>query len=224
MTKNKKDSIYKYTKLEYVVNSLKNGIHASYIENMNDPFEYYQIENKHKYILCCLTRSLNSKLMWSHYANGHNGCLLKIKIPANYQENSCILRRVTYSSKFETRINLSCNDVVSNLYIKDKKWQKELEVRAVANVDNIDKEKWKIIKNDNGENDYYLNIQITQIILGCSVDVKSEVCQSIFKYIKEINAYIKNKKDKIIIKKMKISENKFQIILDKSFDYLKCIK
>ena len=41
-----KDSLYKYTKLEFLESTIKNGIFASKIINLNDPYELRNVDKK----------------------------------------------------------------------------------------------------------------------------------------------------------------------------------
>ena len=95
----RKNPIYKYTKIKHVIDSIKYGIYASKIKELNDPYEYYEVLNKDNFIICCLTKSNNSKLMWSHYGDSHKGCMLKIDTQDSYLKENNVLKNVNYDSK-----------------------------------------------------------------------------------------------------------------------------
>ena len=50
------DCIYKYTSIKYIDSTLKYGIYAGRIEDLNDPYESKDILNFDEYRICSLTR------------------------------------------------------------------------------------------------------------------------------------------------------------------------
>ena len=112
--KQNKEQLYKYTRVEFIQSVVENGGFASGIQYLNDPYESYGISHRDNFRIVSLTRSRDAKLMWSHYANGHRGCLIKIKTPKDYYEENYPLRRVTYSSTFSDRTILSDEEIVEN--------------------------------------------------------------------------------------------------------------
>lgn len=206
------DSLYKYTRLSFVNSTLNNGIFASSIQHLNDPYECNDIEAKNDYKVVCLTRSRNKKLMWSHYADGHRGCSIKISIPENYNTKDCPLRRVVYSSKITNRNHLSVDALAESLYIKDRKWDYELEVRAVYYVNNKNYPCWKKSRNN-----VFFKANITQIDLGCFSHFDSHYLDALI----AIRDYNTNHKKKIKVRKYKMSTSRYEFVIDKEFDYIK---
>ena len=91
--------LYKYRSLEnfkyFVDIILNNRLYASSFKDLNDPMEgmYYLLtkdcektitdklkEDKGKFKICSLSKLNNDELMWSHYADGHKGVVLGVKI------------------------------------------------------------------------------------------------------------------------------------------------
>ena len=205
-----KDSLYKYTKLEFLESTIKNGIFASKIINLNDPYELRNVDKK-KFRVVCLTRSNNQKLMWSHYGNGHRGCCVQIEQLEEYGQKDCILKRITYSSNVNNKKNKSNDILQSPLYIKDKKWYKELEVRAVYDGQEKNEKYWNKVGKD-----IYFKSKIIQVSFGCLADTDEKNYLSALKAIKEYND--KSRK-KIKVKKFKMSDDSFKFVYDKNYDY-----
>ncbi len=207
----RKDSLYKYTRLEYVNSALNNGIFASSVNQLNDPYECKDIHTSKDYKVVCLSRSRNQKLMWSHYANGHRGCTLKIAVPKDYQKKSCPLKRVQYSSKLITRSDLAGQELIDALFVKDKKWERELEVRAVYDG-TCNTEYWKKYRNQ-----IFLKVDIVQVDLGCFSRFDAHYLDALI----AIRDYNVHHKKKIKVRKYRMSEQRYEFVLDQSFDYIK---
>lgn len=208
----KADSLYKYTKLTFVNSSLNNGIFASSIDNLNDPYECDRIENPNNYKVVCLSRSRNKKLMWSHYADGHRGCAIKISVPDEYGNENFPLKRVHYTGYYTPRSNLSPNDVIKRLYTKDKKWDYELEVRAVYYNDSKNSTYWKKYRNN-----IFFKVNITQIDFGCFSHYDPQYLDALI----AIRDYNTNHKKEIKVRKYMMSDKKYEFVINNNFDYIK---
>ena len=86
------NSIYKYTKIEYIKSCVENGIYASRIDQVNDPYESDGIENPDLYRIACLTTASTQMLMWAYYGN-HHGCSIQYDVS---QIPLSILRRANF--------------------------------------------------------------------------------------------------------------------------------
>lgn len=149
--------------------------------------------------------------MWSHYADGHRGCSIKIAIPDNYRTDSCLIKRVIYSGKYFSRASLDKKKLFESFYIKDKKWDYELEVRAVYCDLNKSLDCWKHYRNN-----VYYKVNITQIDFGCYAQFDSHYLDALI----AIRDYNSNNK-KIKVRKYKMSDKKYEFVIDKDFDYIK---
>lgn len=214
------DSLYKYTRLEHISSTLNQGVYASNLQSLNDPYEWDGIssEDGNNFKVVCLSRSRNQKLMWSHYADGHRGCSIKIIVPENYNSSESPLKRVEYCGRYSSRKGYSSDELRDSLYVKDKKWNKELEVRAVyANYDsaetpyNSDKY-WTHYRRNT-----YLKVSIIQIDFGCFAHFDSHYLDALI----AIRDYNTNHKKKIKVRKYKMSDKRFEFVLDDDFDYIK---
>lgn len=206
----KTDSLYKYTRLEFLNSVLLNGIFASSLDRLNDPYECVGIKDKSRYRVICLSRSRNKKLMWSHYADGHRGCSIKIDPPANYGTNNCELRKVVYSSKVSNRVALDEEKLLESLYIKDKKWDYELEVRAVYDK-NKPNNKWKTKRGN-----VFYPCSIQQVDFGCFSEYDPHYLDALI----ALRDYNSNHRKKVKVRKYKMLEEKFQFVIDPEFNYI----
>lgn len=208
----RRDSLYKYTRLEFVNSTLNNGIFASSLNTLNDPYECKGITDADKFKIVCLSRSRNKKLMWSHYADGHRGCSIKITVPPNYGAGDCPLRRVNYSSNYSLIRELQKTNLFESLYAKDKKWEYELEVRAVYSDINKNLTCWKLYRGN-----VFYKAEISQIDFGCFSHFDVHYLDALIS-IRDFNA---NHKKKIKVRKYKMANDKYQFCLDKKFNYEK---
>lgn len=150
--------------------------------------------------------------MWSHYADGHRGCSIKIALPNNYGTEESLLKRVSYCGKFEERKRIAQHNEIDGLLLKDKKWEKELEVRAIYKYSERNTKDWKKYRSN-----IFLKVNITQIDFGCFSHYDPHYLDALIS-IRDYNA---NHKEKIRVRKYKMSSYKFEFVIDKDFDYIK---
>ena len=202
--------IFKYTKLSNLISTLENGIFASDPSTLNDPYETYGIDTSGLRI-CCLSKSQNAKLMWSHYADGHRGCSIGIEVPNNFDELNGLLHFVKYTNYAE------CNrqtDRIERLFCKDKKWNYEKEVRAIYDSNNYDSNDWK---RKSGK--VFLKVSIKRVAFGSSVDLTSSDFITSLLWIKRFNDNQKHSKDRIEVIKYIACDDGFRFKKDLSFNY-----
>lgn len=110
----------------------------SHYTDMNDPMEGAFLYNrktseairqlqirKRKMLICCLSRNYKNTLMWSHYADSHQGCCIEVEATSNV---SCY--NVEYTSDIQFIMN--GNDEIMNvLTTKSTFWSYEEEVRFI---------------------------------------------------------------------------------------------
>ena len=210
------DCICKYTSIKYIDSTLKYGIYAGRIEDLNDPYESKDILNFDEYRICSLTRTKNANLMWAHYANSHKGCSIQIKYD-NYGTCNSDLKRVNYKNHYINRRNLiSASEVIISLYCKDDKWKDELEVRAVFYKYRFDSEVWNVLP----DNQVYFRARIRAINFGCMTDVDSEdyykAVFAIYKYNQSVE-----EEDRIKIQKMMMKDNEYRFVVSKNYSFEK---
>jgi len=207
----RKPVLYKYTKLEYMEDILWHGIYASPLNQLNDPYEWYEVREPERYQVCSLSSSNNAKLMWAHYANGHRGCSIQIEIPYNYGKPECILKPVNYKSSRRSKNNLLPQEIVESLYIKDKKWSHEKEYRAVCDSQ-IKSLLWK-----NVDSKTFYKVKIKAVNLGAMANEDEHYVYALSK----LREYNENHEEEIKVQRYALKSEKFLISIDKTFNYLK---
>lgn len=208
------DLLFKYTSVRYIQSSLENGIYAGKIEDLNDPYEAKDIRDCSTYRICALSRSLNSNLMWAHYANSHKGCKLQIKFNEYCSSNSP-LKRVNYKSKHINRASLLTEeDIIDSLYCKDDKWKDELEVRAVFSKNQYDQTAWNILDDDS----VFLKAKISTISYGCMVDTNSDDYRKSILAIYQYNLE-RPIKERIKVQKMAMKDKEYRFIVDSDYSF-----
>lgn len=166
--------LYKYRSLDNFKNFidivLNNRIYASKYFELNDPMEGLYIYNegtinedmvreikseKSQLKICSFSQTPKSTLMWSHYANGHKGVVIGVKVKPNHEVHT-----VNYgglSLVKHAHQNGSHETAKSILTHKLEAWDYEEEKRIFV------------------ENGNYADVKIEKIILGSritSVDKK----------------------------------------------------
>lgn len=222
LKKVKKPALYNYMSIKYIDSAITKGIHASFIDNMNDPYEYFLIANPKEYVVCCFTTSLNAKLMWSHYGDKHCGCVVKYKLSSDFFNEDYIIKKVNYQSLFKPYNCKKIESIIDRLYTKDKKWIQEKEYRAVAHISDLNKNLWNVEeikeKDELVVKHYYLKLDVERIVFGCNSHLYENEYKKALKFIKEYNDIVSINK-KIDVKKMKMDTEKYRFIYDETFNY-----
>jgi len=173
--------LYKYRTIDNLKNFidiiLNNRLYAANYQTMNDPMEgHYLYDNnvlnqemrnmiydgKMSLNFCSLSKKDDNFLMWSHYANGHRGVAIGVKIDRN-QNN---VREVNYLKEL-TNINILDENTSRNILSqKLDLWHYEEEVRVFST-------------------DNYIDVQIEKVIIGKKMNTEDK--DFITKLIKKIN-------------------------------------
>lgn len=212
-------TLYKYVKLNYVVDILDN--HRLYLsdgKDFNDPFEITitnrekgNISNVEGLHILSLTNSYRKKLMWSHYADSHKGVCLTVRVPQDLVYPVCYsTKRIYEDSNINNIISLSQKSIKKNVnnnfsllnkykkiaHIKDKKWSYEKEYRVVFDKDDED----GLIFEDGK---WYMSVKTKNIYLGVNFDKNDEKVKK--------NIIEACKRNNITIKKMTLSKKDYSI-------------
>lgn len=134
--------LYKYTSLEYINSCIENGIYASRLENINDPFEVKDIRYKEQFRVVCLTTSYKQMLMWAYYGN-HRGCCIEYDV-----SNLKGIRPINYIKTFQSHNEMSNEELIESLYNKGFEWKHENEYRLVYCNHFISENQCNIVNND----------------------------------------------------------------------------
>jgi len=194
---------YHFLKEDYGLEALeKQRLKVSTLNDLNDPFEFYSMNlsnhtqrRKFKELketfsnnlgILCFCRRYNNSLLWSHYANRHNGVALEFHVndsqvyEVKYKKTRTLvdytdLMNKPKKDKFVTLIKL--------LTTKHAGWKYEEEYRVLVEKDdiyetnnipyiNIDTRFTSILQNGKSILDTYMTI--TGIILGplCKITYK----------------------------------------------------
>jgi hypothetical protein len=119
-------------------------LHCPDWSTFNDPregfFEYSAADSqkaeaiiraKTRYRICCLSKSIESRLLWAHYAAGFDGLAVELELP----DNQYGIHHVTYDFKLPhvaQQYDLGLDDMaLSFLKRKDHEWVYEKEVRII---------------------------------------------------------------------------------------------
>lgn len=177
--------LYKYRSIknfQFFIDILINErMFASKFTDLNDPMEgFYKFSsancdrqiikdiwnNKSQIRILSLSKSYKNPLMWSHYADGHQGIVIGVelsddieKVNVNYNKNSFFLDKTK---------NISSRELAKKiLTIKYEPWYYEEEVRIFTTNDKC-----------------FVPVKIKEIILGKKIN--SEVSDLIIKTINRV--------------------------------------
>ncbi len=187
---NRMKEYYKYRSLSSVESFrffldiiLNNRLYAANFKDLNDPmegiFQSYNDKNiinyvkgeKNKWKICSITDSFKNTLLWSYYADGHNGCCIKFEV---VEEEKFKPEKITYIKNIDDikKEDLSPQTAKRLLLKKSKLWELENEFRILSE-------------------EQYIPIRITKILFG--VKVESSTFNFYKKLIKKIDNQIQIK-------------------------------
>jgi len=156
----------------------------------------YLGQKRKEYKISCFSEFYNKTLMWSHYADKHNGICVGFSFPYLY-DNGFILCPVKYLNELKPLAGDATlvNVILYWLTSKSENWKYESEIRAIRKTTN--KESYEYFKYDKK--------YIKEIVFGCNVS------NSQIKYA--INLLKNNLGDlsKITFKRMVINKATFSL-------------
>lgn len=199
----------KFTKISYLQSAIENGVYASELKNLNDPYEWAGVRYPESYRVCCLSKSKLKMLMWSHYAT-HHGCRIDFEIPAEFND---LVREVTYTDCFTQRADMAGEELFESLYQKGSEWKYEEEVRAAWCSDSSD-DRWIEI-----DGKIFLRARVVKVTFGLLADAEGgykEALDYIAKYNKR-----RDKSLAIKVSKCRMKNAVYQLTEDGQYDYEK---
>lgn len=196
-------TLYKYTSIEYIQSCIENGVFASRLDNINDPFENSGISYPEQFRVVCLTGSAFKMLMWAYYGN-HKICCVEFEVPDNVG-----ICKVDYVQEFVSREDMSTDEVIESLYKKGNEWKHENEYRLVYHEGTAQKGIWK----KEGDN-IFLIAPVKRVIFGLSAVMNYKYVEAL-EYLKNYNA---THAPEIIVTKCKQKNGTYQLDADKQFD------
>ncbi|MEI0562370.1 DUF2971 domain-containing protein [Brachyspira pilosicoli] len=208
----KKSNLYNYTKVNKNILRiiLNNQLWLSNTKIFNDPIDPYIKKNTsnkfNDYILekikvACLTTHNDNTLMWSHYADKHQGICIEYDINKIINKKNIIIKRINYSNKMNIgnffinyyknilqNINIditnhSINNITDLFIIKSREWKYEDEYRILLHDE----------KNEN-PNGTLVNLPIKSICFG--VQTSNDDKELVYNIVNSINEKNKNKNAK----------------------------
>lgn len=188
--------LFQYMKLQCLTSCFENGVYASKLQNVNDPYEGFGISYPDQYRICCMTKSNLKMLMWAYYVN-HNGCCVGFEVGNGFEP-------VTYSDSFTPHAEMENEEIISSLYTKGKEWSHEEEYRAVYYRPTADPLLW-LIKDEN----IYYRANVVSVTFGLTAEYNSE-------YMKTLR-FLKSYKS-IECSKCKLKNGQYQLYKDKQFN------
>ena len=195
-------TLFKYTPIEFIPSCLENGIYASRLDKINDPYEGRGIRYPDQYRVVCLTSSSYQMLMWAYYGN-HKGCCIEFDVSGIEA-----IREVEYVKEFQAHEDMTTEQVIESLYKKGYEWRHEKEYRLVYHEPTSDKKIWK----KDGE-DIFLHAPVKKIIFGYAAEMDDYYPQML-DFLKQYNAEHENK---IETTKCRLMSNRYQLEGDKQF-------
>lgn len=220
--------IYKYRVLNiHTIDSLLNGyLSFSYLQKLNDPLDMpiFQMQNnvflkqalfkKEVFKVSCFTRNCSNNLMWSHYADSHQGICIGYRISSLPLSVGWRLIDYKLSSARKDEISKEDGLLVSGVFSKLYDWRYEEELRLIRFNDDGDRLfYYPLIKSF--EKGQKMECRISEIVLGCEFSLANT---SLIRNIVEVlnRQYKRLNLPNILVYKMKQEENKpFSLIKER---------
>ena len=177
-------------------------------KQLNDPIELPTLSKLDSnnlidtnYRICSLSNNNDSMLMWSHYAQEHQGIMVEYWFGGEFPCGVGI-EKVSYIDK--SKRNLEKDSYVFNQYLltKNNDWSYENEVRIFTNVkEKINFENFDYPNTDRSK----INARICSITLGC--DFPADKRKLIVNIANTINSKRKSHEPKITLREAFISQD-----------------
>lgn len=177
-------------------------------KQLNDPIELPTLSKLDSnslidtnYRICSLSNNNNSMLMWSHYAQEHQGIMVEYWFGGEFPCGVGI-EKVSYIDEFKR--NIEKDSYVFNQYLltKNKDWSYEDEVRIFTNVkEKINFETFNYPNVDRTK----INARVCSITLGC--DFPRDKRKLIANIANTINSNRENHEPKVTLREAFISQH-----------------
>lgn len=103
---------------------------------------------KRRKLICCFSTDYRHTLLWSHYADSHQGCCLEVEVTSKL-----IPLQVTYSPDVPDAQKSNLTDILTH---KSKYWDYEKEVRYIKDE----------LSSRGNKSHPYLTVKINKVLLG----------------------------------------------------------
>lgn len=197
--------VYHFVNHKYGLEDLKNRyLKISTLDELNDPFELFGINLADKDLrhtfrklkdklteqigLLCFSRDWHNPVLWSHYAEKHQGLCLGFDIPDKF------LKQVSYSysrklllKETEQRLiknQLDIDTVKEFLITKYAHWSYEDEVRWLYDLEENIQKKSKHVAYFSDD------LKLAQVIVGAESTLKrAEIHQALGDYVQQVETF-----------------------------------
>lgn len=158
-------ALYKYRSLQNLHRFLdiliKKRLYMAHYNEMNDPMEGAFLsatnnrgflqeiwQGKQRKLICCFSTDYTHTLLWSHYADSHQGCCIEVVVTSKLKPYN-----VTYSPDIPDAQKCDLTDILTH---KSLYWNYEKEVRFIKDE-----------KSATGNKTHpYLTVKINKVLLG----------------------------------------------------------
>lgn len=167
---------------------------------LDNHFDETYMNFKNNVRIACFTTSQDNTLMWSHYAENHSGYCIEYDTQNSTMFRNMVLPVIYKNKRYDCTqclITKSKNIAINAIFFKDKVWDYENEWRAFGTADYFGENK----------NPVQLINAISAIYIGAISEQKN------VKKVKQLQKIAKEKN--IPVYKIKMSSNKYKLILDK---------
>ncbi|AIU66983.1 hypothetical protein JV59_32175 [Vibrio coralliilyticus] len=207
--------LYKYTSFSVnTIDSLLNQyFYLAKKEQLNDPIELPEIEGigddkliDPNYRLCSLSKNDNSMLMWSHYAQEHQGIMIEYWFGGEFP-NGVGVEKVSYTDGLKRSKEKTYHAFNQYLLIKNSDWSYEEEVRIFSNqVEKVNFELFDYPHYDRSK----INAYIRSITLGYKFPEDKK--NLILNLVSMMNSQRRSHEPLVTLREAIISEkNKFEL-------------
>ena len=182
-------------------------LRISRLDGLNDPFEFFCVDlssrtmrlalNKAKTQLSknrgllCFCKSWQNPVMWSHYAQKHQGICMGFEVSAEIHPVTYIGDRLRWPNKLDEEF------MKKLLFTKFSHWSYEEEYRVYANIDTPE------------DGHYYIpfseNLQLRRVLIGCNSSI---TCH-------QLNEVIGKPRDAVEVIKVRPAFRTFSIVKQK---------
>lgn len=130
-------------------NEMNDPMEGAFLSDPGNRAKLQEIwDGKRRKLICCFSTDYRHTLLWSHYADSHQGCCLEVDVTSKLTPNE-----VSYSPDIPDAEISNLTDILTH---KSQYWNYENEVRYIKD---------EISKNGKKTRPY-LSVKISKVLLG----------------------------------------------------------
>ena len=211
--------VFKFIGKHYGLEALtKRRLKISRIRELNDPFEllspnlsdpnvrfaFSNMKNDldKKYGILCFSKSWNNPVMWSHYADRHQGICLGFRVPCYLLMRTIYVKQRTSSKRLVSGADLEREEkeMLKVLRTKFSHWQYEEEVRCFITLENIDSDRKFYF------NSFSKDLVLEEVIVGSEAKISR----------KEIKDALQDDYERVTQFKARPAHKKFEVVQNRN--------